>query len=52
MAEGKDEEEAVAKLKEHLTGLIPVYENTIAWTQDIIKGINEFINSDKEKLNG
>jgi len=42
-AEGATKEAAVAKLKFHLVNLIPIYENTIAWTKDIINGINDFI---------
>lgn len=42
-AKGKTKEEAVLRLKDHLKNLIPIYENTIEWTQEIMKGIKEII---------
>jgi len=43
-AKGRTQEEAIQRLKFHLENLIPIYENTIEWTQQIMKGIREVIN--------
>jgi len=40
-AEGKNEEEAITNLKNHLVNLIPIYENDIEISQDKIKTIKE-----------
>jgi predicted transcriptional regulator len=43
-AEGKTEDEAIYKLKEHLRNIIPIYENDIWIAQERIKTIKELLN--------
>lgn len=49
-AEGSDEQDAIAKLKEHLRCIIPIYENDIQVTQERIQEINRFLAQDLVSL--
>lgn len=50
-AEGKTKEEAILKLKEHLRNLIPIYENTIEITQELLLKIKEVVDVGGENQN-
>lgn len=45
-AQGNDEQDAIAKLKEHLRGIIPIYENDIQITQERIQAIKTTLAQD------